>query len=794
VTGGATGVAVAAAFLLVLGVVVARWVRASAGRVSIVAVVPLLLLGIGAASAQPSLTSCNSSTVTTTVPEVTAPPTTTVPEVTAPAMTVAPTTTTTVVPVDPNLVLQIDTSMQPGVGGASIGSMASSGSVSNLTTYDFELSLFGAVNVSIDWGDNTPASVATTAGVVSHTYATSGKYEIRVSGTLTGFGQSPYSSSLVGAEYLVGVSSFGTLGLTSLDYAFWSANNLVSVPSVLPSTVVSLEDTFWNADSFNHANIGAWDTGNVTNMSWLFEHADSFNQDISQWDTSSVVNMSNMFNGASSFSQPLNLWDTSSVVNMSNMFKDASSFNQSLNSWVTSSVTNMGRMFEDASSFNGVISSWDTSSVFQMSAMFKNATSFNQDISGWDTSSVTNMNWMFENALSFNQSLSTWDVSSVEDMSFMLDGTALSSANFDATLNGWALQQVRCAVGLGAIGLTTVDSTGRSVLENRYNWSIGGLAVTGIVQPSDCDLVLRIDIPPVEVLSVGPMECDNDCNSPTPGNVFELGLLGDVKVSIDWGDNTPPSVATTAGVVSHPYATAGEYTIRVSGVLTGFGQDRSVLDSENGPGPLIGAQYLTGVSSFGDLGLTSLDFAFFSASNLASVPSVLPSTVVSMSGMFAGASLFDQSLNSWDTGSVTDMSWMFAGATSFDQSLNSWDTGSVTDMSGMFDGASSFNQSLSSWVTSSVTDMSFMFRDASSFHQSLSSWNVSLVTSMEDMLDDAALSTANYDATLDGWVSRPVQIGVELGARRISATPGSRSRELLTTEPNNWIIDDGESP
>jgi len=98
VTGGATGVAVAAAFLLVLGVIVARWVRASAGRVSIVAVVPLLLLGIGAASTQPSSTSCNSSTVTTTVPSVTAPTT-----------TVAPTTTTTVVPVDPNLVLQINT-------------------------------------------------------------------------------------------------------------------------------------------------------------------------------------------------------------------------------------------------------------------------------------------------------------------------------------------------------------------------------------------------------------------------------------------------------------------------------------------------------------------------------------------------------------------------------------------------------------------------------------------------------------------------------------------------------------
>jgi hypothetical protein len=71
---------------------------------------------------------------------------------------------------------------------------------------------------------------------------------------------------------------------------------------------------------------------------------------------------------------------------------------------------------------------------------------------------------------------------------------------------------------------------------------------------------------------------------------------------------------------------------------------------------------------------------------------------------------------------------------------------------------------------------------------------VSLVTSMENMLDNAALSTANYDATLDGWVSRTVQSDVKLGAIGLSVTPspseGSRSRELLTTAPNNWIICD----
>jgi surface protein len=462
--------------------------------VSVVAVAPLLLLGIGAASTQPSLTSCNSSTVTTTVPEVTAPPT-----------TVAPTTTTTLVPVDPNLVLQINTSMQSGVGGASIGSMASSGSVSNLTTYDFELGLFGDVNVSIDWGDNTPASVATTAGVVSHTYATSGQYEIRVSGSLTGFGQDPdsWDEPLIGAEYLTGVSSFGDIGLQSLAYAFYGAVNLISVPSVLPSTVVSLEDTFWQADSFNDASISEWDTGNVTNMKWVFEEAPSFNQDINGWDTSSVTSMEEMFNEATSFNQSLNSWDTSSVTYMEGMFEGATSFNQDISGWDTSSVTNMDEMFEDATSFNQDISDWDTSSVTDMSSMFEGATSFNQDISDWDTSSVTdmssmfrvatsfnqslsswvtssvtnmsymfydatafnqslnswvtssvtNMRTMFTNATSFDQSLSSWNVSLVTNMSQMLDNAALSTANYAATLIGWASRNVKPNVVLGASGL-----------------------------------------------------------------------------------------------------------------------------------------------------------------------------------------------------------------------------------------------------------------------------------------------------------------------------------------------------
>jgi surface protein len=199
---------------------------------------------------------------------------------------------------------------------------------------------------------------------------------------------------------------------------------------------------------------------------------------------------------------------------------------------------------------------------------------------------------------------------------------------------------------------------------------------------------------------------------------------------------------------------------------------------------LLGAEYLTAVTSFGDLGIESLSLAFFGSNNLIDVPAVLPATVTDLSGLFASASSFNDDISAWNTANVTSMALMFADL-----------IGLFSDSTDSTEPSSAFNQSLSSWVTSSVTDMSGMFAGASSFNQSLSSWNVSLVTSMENMLDNSALSTANYDATLDGWVSRLVQIGVKLGAIGLSVTPspsaGSRSRELLTTAPKNWIISDG---
>ena len=140
------------------------------------------------------------------------------------------------------------------------------------------------------------------------------------------------------------------------------------------------------------------DTSNVQDMSDMFRHAESFNQDIGNWDTSNVETMSSMFWDAYSFDQDIGDWDTSSVETMKMMFAEASSFNQDIGNWDTNNVQDMSHMFRETESFDQDIGNWDTSHVKNMRKMFAGASSFDQDISSWDTSNVEDMTKMFYHA------------------------------------------------------------------------------------------------------------------------------------------------------------------------------------------------------------------------------------------------------------------------------------------------------------------------------------------------------------------------------------------------------------
>ena len=61
------------------------------------------------------------------------------------------------------------------------------------------------------------------------------------------------------------------------------------------------------------ANAPTTCTSGISDMSYLFANAATFDGNISHWDTGDVTNMSAMFFGASAFNQPIAAWNTALV-------------------------------------------------------------------------------------------------------------------------------------------------------------------------------------------------------------------------------------------------------------------------------------------------------------------------------------------------------------------------------------------------------------------------------------------------------------------------------------------------
>ena len=296
--------------------------------------------------------------------------------------------------------------------------------------------------------------------------------------------------------------------------------------------------------SFNQP-LGSWDVSSVVSMDGMFTDAFAFNQPIGSWDVSNVTDMSLMFYFATAFNQPIDSWNVSNVTKMSGMFCKATAFNQPIGSWNVSSVTSVGSMFTDAFAFNQPIGSWDVSNVTYMGGMFVGAFAFNQPIGSWNVSKVINMGSIFREAYAFNQPLDSWNVSNVTNMSGMFGDAGLSSANYDATLIGWAARGANGGVlkqGVTFDGGTSNycnASDARNYLINTYGWIItdGGSDCTGL-NTEEFD-TSSLKLYPNPVLNVLNIKVDyNLINQPynvfdSLGRVVLNGKLNDVDTSIN---------------------------------------------------------------------------------------------------------------------------------------------------------------------------------------------------------------------------------------------------------------------
>ncbi|WP_264551941.1 BspA family leucine-rich repeat surface protein [Flavobacterium sp. N2038] len=208
-----------------------------------------------------------------------------------------------------------------------------------------------------------------------------------------------------------------------------------------------------------------------------------------------------------------------------------------------------------------------------------------------------------------------------------------------------------------------------------------------------------------------------------------LVSTGTYNFIVDWGDGSSNMITVwNQAQTTHTYAVAGDYTIKINGVCTGWSfantGDRLKILS---------------VASWGKLKFANSYAHFHGCSNLnlLNVSDVLDlNGATTLSTSFANCSSLTtvNRMNEWNTSSVTNMTSTFAGAANFNQNINLWNTGNVTSMAGMFDNASNFNQPIGLWNTSNVTSMGNMFRSATNFNQNIGAWNVSKVTSFSQFV------------------------------------------------------------
>ncbi|WP_258098634.1 BspA family leucine-rich repeat surface protein [Marinoscillum pacificum] len=227
--------------------------------------------------------------------------------------------------------------------------------------------------------------------------------------------------------------------------------------------------------------------------------------------------------------------------------------------------------------------------------------------------------------------------------------------------------------------------------------------------------------------------------------------------TVDWGDGT--DATTHVGSATHTYTDSDTYTVSIIGTFP------RIYFNNGGSKDKI----LT-IEQWGDIQWTNMNRAFKGCSNLTIPATDAPdlSNVTDMYDMFFGASSMNSDIGHWDVSNVENMRGVFLLASSFNQDISSWDVSNVTFMEFMFDKASSFNQDISSWVVSKVTSMKGIFQLSSAFDQNLGAWNIEKVENMSLMFNESGMSTANYNATLNGWAddnggTESINTDVEVG-------------------------------
>lgn len=249
------------------------------------------------------------------------------------------------------------------------------------------------------------------------------------------------------------------------------------------------------------------------------------------------------------------------------------------------------------------------------------------------------------------------------------------------------------------------------------------------------------------------------------GDSFELATVsGGFNAVVNWGDgNSDLITASDDPDLTHTYATAGTYTIAISGTFPRLRMGNSGTRSA-----------LRTVENLGVLGWTDegLRAAFQNCSGLTTFKA-----------------------GNTDTSSVEVFQGMFQNCSSLTSvDARGMDTSSATNVSVMFKQTSSLSTvDVSQFNTSSVTNFSQMFRFTGATDVRCDLFDISSATNLGNFFGNSSLTTARYDAVLIAWAAQTVNSGLTVSFGNSKFTAGGAAEAARTSLINDdgWTISDG---
>ena len=260
--------------------------------------------------------------------------------------------------------------------------------------------------------------------------------------------------------YSLDFSLFDSTNLTNMRILFNKCKKLKEIKGfdkLNTSKVIDMEGLFQNCITLEYIDLSNFDTSNVTNMAFMFNHCNRLKEikgldkfitskattmegmfqscfklefiDVSSFDTSNVDIMNFMFVDCFKLKgiKGINKLNTKKVTNMTGMFENCLSLKYlNIENFDTSNVTNMSYMFNKCKKLKEIkgMDKFNTINLTTTYAMFQFCTEIEKiDLSGFDTSNVTNMSYMFNKCKKLKEikGLNTFITKNVKDMARMFN-------------------------------------------------------------------------------------------------------------------------------------------------------------------------------------------------------------------------------------------------------------------------------------------------------------------------------------------------------------------------------------